>query len=60
MSTATAENNLTKSKLKLTADGLQNLTIFGIFVLICIIGFILEPTLFLSGSNITNILFSIL
>ena len=45
-------------KLKLTADGLQNLTIFGIFVLICIVGIVQEPTLFLSGSNLMNILVS--
>ena len=46
------------AKFKLTADGLQNLTIFGIFLLICLVGFIKEPTLFLTSSNIMNILVS--
>ncbi len=57
MSTSTA-NNLSKSKVKLTADGVQNLAIFAIFVVICIVGFVLEPKLFLSHSNIVNILVS--
>lgn len=57
MSTATA-NNLSKSKIKLTADGVQNLAIFAIFVVICIVGFALEPKLFLSRTNIVNILVS--
>ena len=46
------------AKFKLTADGLQNLTIFGIFLLICLVGFLKEPTLFFTGSNIMNILVS--
>lgn len=45
-------------KMKLTADGLQNLTIFGIFLVICIVGVIMEPTLFLIGGNLINILVS--
>ncbi len=58
MSTITATNNTPGQRLKLTADGLQNITIFGIFLVICIVGFILEPTIFFSSSNITNILVS--
>ena len=58
MSEMVAEKAVSKSKLKLTADGLQNLTIFGIFVVICIVGFILEPKLFISSSNIMNVLVS--
>ena len=45
-------------ELKLTADGLQNLTILGIFIVICVVGFLLEPSLFISSANISNILVS--
>ncbi len=54
-------NTATKYKsggLKLTADGLQNLTILGIFIVICMVGFILEPTLFATPANISNVLIS--
>ena len=49
-------NNLSKSKLKLTMDGVQNMAIFAIFIIICIVGFALEPQLFPSKNNIVNIL----
>ncbi len=58
MSTISETKTIPGQKLKLTADGLQNITIFGIFLIICIVGFILEPTLFLTSSNITNVLVS--
>lgn len=45
-------------RLTLTADGVQNLTIFAIFVLVCIFGYIFEPELFLSKENILNIFVS--
>lgn len=45
-------------KIKLTADALQNLAILLVLVIIFIIGFILEPTLFFTGSNITNMVVS--
>lgn len=45
-------------KLKLTADTLQNLAILLIFVLVCAAGSFLEPTLFFTVSNITNMLVS--
>ena len=51
-------NNLSKSKLKLTMDGVQNMAIFAIFIIICIVGFALEPQLFPSKNNIVNILVS--
>ncbi len=47
-----------KGKIKFTPDGVQNLTIFGIFLIICIFGFIREPGLFLTGANMMNILVS--
>lgn len=43
---------------KLTADGVQNLTILFIFAVVCIVGFILQPQLFLSKTNILNIFVS--
>ena len=45
----------TKKNLKLTPDGVQNLTILAIFVVMCVIGIIFEPKLFLSKANIFNI-----
>lgn len=52
----TKENSAIKSKsFKLTPDGLQNLTILAIFAVVCIIGVIFEPVLFLSKENILNI-----
>lgn len=47
-----------ESKLKLTSDGVQNLTILGIFFIACVVGYILEPTLFFSKENILNIFVS--
>lgn len=44
-----------KRALKATPDGVQNLTILCIFAVICIIGILYEPVLFLSKSNILNI-----
>lgn len=50
------EKTLTQKKgLKMTSDGVQNLTIFLIFVVACIIGFILQPDLFFGYTNILNI-----
>lgn len=47
-----------KKGIKLTADGVQNLTIFLIFVVACIVGFILQPGLFFSQANVLNIFVS--
>lgn len=44
-----------KKGLKLTPDGVQNLTILCIFALVCVVGIIFEPKLFLSTTNILNI-----
>jgi len=52
------EVTLNRQRLKFTADGVQNLTIFSIFVVLCVIGFVLEPKLFFSPANITSILVS--
>jgi ribose/xylose/arabinose/galactoside ABC-type transport system permease subunit len=41
-----------------TADGVQNLTIFGIFIALCIVGIMFEPQKFLMRQNITNIFVS--
>ncbi|WP_066645232.1 ABC transporter permease [Christensenella timonensis] len=50
------EKTLTQKKgLKMTSDGVQNLTIFLIFVAACIVGFILQPDLFFGYTNILNI-----
>lgn len=52
----TKEAATAKKGFKFTADGVQNLTIFGIFLLACLVGFILEPKLFFTQANITSIL----
>lgn len=52
------ETLLNRRGMKFTADGVQNLTIFSIFVVLCIVGFVLEPKLFFSQANITSILVS--
>lgn len=52
------DNTKTTSKIKLTADGVQNLTILSIFLLVCVVGFILQPQLFLTKTNILNIFVS--
>lgn len=57
MNSAT-ELRSTLRKPKLSADGVQNLTMFGIFLLICLFGLILEPTIFLTKANLINILVS--
>jgi len=57
MSDAAVKSGIT-SRLKLTADGLQNITIFGIFLLMCAVGYALQPTLFFSIGNVTNVLVS--
>lgn len=44
-----------KKKIKITPDGVQNLTILCIFALVCVVGVIFEPKLFLSKTNILNI-----
>lgn len=45
-------------KLKLTPDSLQSLAILAALVIACIVGVILEPVLFLTVSNFTNMLVS--
>ena len=45
-------------RIRWTSDSAQNLTIFVIFVLLCIIGFIFEPEKFFLRQNITNIFVS--
>jgi ribose transport system permease protein len=45
-------------RLKLTADGVQNLTMFGIFIIICIVGIILKPNVFPTLENTVGILVS--
>lgn len=45
-------------KLKLTSDSLQSLAVLAALVIACIVGVILEPTLFLTVSNFTNMLVS--
>ena len=55
MSTSVIEKSANKKLFKLTADGVQNLIILSILVVICIIGVVLEPTLFLSSTNVMNI-----
>lgn len=52
------ENVAVNRKIKFTADGVQNLTILSIFILACVVGYIFEPKLFLSGTNIMNIFVS--
>ena len=47
-----------KKGIKFTADGVQNLTIFIIFIVACIVGFILQPELFFTSTNILNIFVS--
>ncbi len=46
------------SRIRLTADGVQNLTILLIFAGVVIVGTILKPNLFLTGNNFMNILMS--
>jgi len=57
MNSAATKSGIT-SRLKLTADGLQNITILGIFLVICLVGHILEPELFFSSTNIINVMVS--
>lgn len=45
-------------RIRWTSDSAQNLTIFIIFVVLCIIGIIFEPQKFLMRQNITNIFVS--
>lgn len=47
-----------RSALKFTANGVQNLTMFGILILIWIIGTILFPEIFITWQNIRTILVS--
>ncbi len=58
MSTATAPKNKTTSSFKLTADGLQNLAILAIFIVICTVAVVIEPK-FLSLQNFSNILMQV-
>lgn len=45
-------------RLKLTSDSLQSLTVLAALVVVCIVGIILEPTLFFTVGNFTNMLVS--
>lgn len=45
-----------RSGLKLSANGVQNLTMFGILVVIWIVGTIMFPKIFITWENIRNIL----
>ena len=45
-------------RIRWTSDSAQNLTIFTIFIVLCIIGIIFEPQKFLMRQNITNIFVS--
>ena len=47
-----------KRGARLTPDGVQNLTILGIFLIACLVGYLYEPKLFLSKTNILNIFVS--
>ena len=58
MAAETYTNGVKKSRFKLSADGLQNLTIFGLLVLMVIIAPILEPK-FLGVQNLSNVLMQI-
>ncbi len=50
------EKTLTQTKkIKFTSDGVQNLTIFLIFVAACIVGFALQPAIFFGYTNILNL-----
>ena len=44
-----------KKQMRLTPDQVQNLTILCIFGIVCVVGVIFEPKLFLSSTNILNI-----
>ena len=44
--------------IRWTPDSTQNLTIFIIFIVLCIIGYLLQPELFLMRQNVTNIFVS--
>jgi ribose transport system permease protein len=58
MAAETYTNGVKKSRFKLSADGLQNLTTFGLLVLMVIIAPILEPK-FLGVQNLSNVLMQI-
>jgi ribose/xylose/arabinose/galactoside ABC-type transport system permease subunit len=59
MSTTVIKNGATKNKLlKLSADGVQNLTVLGIFLVMSVIVAIIEPK-FLSLQNFSNIFIQI-
>lgn len=47
-----------EKKIKLTPDSLQSLAVLAALVIVCVIGIILEPTLFFTVSNFTNMLVS--
>jgi ribose transport system permease protein len=42
----------------MTADSVQNLTIFAIFIAACFVGYLFEPSIFISVANIRNIFVS--
>jgi ribose/xylose/arabinose/galactoside ABC-type transport system permease subunit len=57
-SSSSANGSIKKNGFKFSADGLQNLTIFGLLVLMVIIAPIIEPK-FLGIQNISNVLMQI-
>lgn len=58
VSSSVPDENNKKNKIKLSADGVQNLTIFALLVLMVIVATILEPK-FLAPQNISNVLMQI-
>jgi ribose transport system permease protein len=47
-----------KRAVRLTADGVQNIAIFVIFMAVCAVGYFFEPKLFMTNENIINIFVS--
>ena len=58
ISSSLPDQNGKKSRLRLSADGYQNLTIFGLLIVMVIMATILEPK-FLTSQNISNVLMQI-
>ena len=46
------------ARIKIGAEAVQNIAILFVFAILCLVGFILEPQLFFTTGNITNILVS--
>ena len=47
-----------KARIKIGAEAVQNIAILIIFAILCLVGYILQPQLFFTIGNITNILIS--